>query len=273
MNPQYLTFLLCVKRTCLTCLGSVRVHVDVHVRVFIRIHPYAGYKAQQFVDLVNCEEETFHFAILESSLLCDDQKSLLKLEPLSGVIQPNARSADQKLPKNENKRTRLRVKKHSLCFRLSLSVSFTPCCKGQKRFRLVLRMKKKPEPLVLTVKASCLPMAASLQVKMPDCVTRRINPDKEETLNFGEVAFPTSWNSLLWSWGWMFFLSVIVLLAGGKIRTILFLFPVDQSVKIQHGCEHWADRKRQPAAALKGRTSKCSDWCGKSSADFTSIFP
>lgn len=76
----------------------VHVHADMHVRVFIWIRPFAGYKAQQLVDLVNCEEETYHFTVLQSSLLCDDQKSSLKLEPLSGVIQPKARSAAHKHP-------------------------------------------------------------------------------------------------------------------------------------------------------------------------------
>lgn len=52
-----------------------------------------------------------------------------------------------------------------------------------------MRMKKKPEPLLLTVKASCLPMSASLQVQMPDGVLRQVGPDREETLDFGEVVF------------------------------------------------------------------------------------
>lgn len=76
--------------------------------------------------------------------------------------------------------------------RLSLSVTFTPCCKGQKRFRLVFRVKKKPEPLILTAKASCLPMAASLEVKMPDCGVRKVNPEQEETVDFGEVVCNTA---------------------------------------------------------------------------------
>lgn len=71
--------------------------------------------------------------------------------------------------------------------RLALAVSFTPCCQGQKRFRLALRVRRKPEPLVVTVKASCLPMAATLQVEMPDRVVRKISPEQEHTLDFGEV--------------------------------------------------------------------------------------
>lgn len=66
-------------------------------------------------------------------------------------------------------------------------MNFSPGCRGQKRFRLVVRVKKKPEPLVLTVKAACFSMDASLQVKMPDGVLRHVKPDQEEAVDFGEV--------------------------------------------------------------------------------------
>lgn len=66
-------------------------------------------------------------------------------------------------------------------------MNFSPCCRGQKRFRLVVRMKKKPEPLLLTIKAACFSMAASLQVNMPDGVLRHIKPEQEEPVDFGEV--------------------------------------------------------------------------------------
>lgn len=49
---------------------------------------------------MNCEEETFPFAVTQSSLLCEDQKSSLKLEPLSGVALPKARS--DKPPKDDS---------------------------------------------------------------------------------------------------------------------------------------------------------------------------
>lgn len=52
----------------------------------------AGCRVQRPVDLVNCEEETFPFAVTQPSLLCEDQKSSLKLDPLSGVALPKARS-------------------------------------------------------------------------------------------------------------------------------------------------------------------------------------
>lgn len=71
--------------------------------MFMRTRPRAGFKAQQLVELVNGEEEAFHFSVLQPSLLCEDQRSSLRLEPLSGVIQPSARSADHKHPQMEAK--------------------------------------------------------------------------------------------------------------------------------------------------------------------------
>lgn len=44
------------------------------------------------VDLVNCEEQTFPFAVVQSSLLCEDQTSSLKLEPPSALLPPQSRS-------------------------------------------------------------------------------------------------------------------------------------------------------------------------------------
>lgn len=50
---------------------------------------------------MNCEEETFPFAVVQSSLLCEDQKSSLKLEPLSSVLPPKTRSGERRRLKND----------------------------------------------------------------------------------------------------------------------------------------------------------------------------
>ncbi|XP_071313817.1 hydrocephalus-inducing protein homolog isoform X2 [Trachinotus anak] len=120
-----------------------------------------GRKVQQTVDLVNGEEEPFHFSVLQSSLLCEDQQSSLILQPMSGTVSPKDR--------------------------LPLSVSFTPCREGYVSFRLVLRVKRKSEPLTLTVKADCFAMSTSVQVSNPDGGLREINPNHQETLDFGKV--------------------------------------------------------------------------------------
>lgn len=55
-------------------------------------------------------------------------------------------------------------------------------------FRLVLRVKRKSEPLVLTVKADCFTMSTSVQVEKPDGGLSEINPNHQDTLDFGKVS-------------------------------------------------------------------------------------
>lgn len=50
-----------------------------------------GHKVEQTVDLVNGESEPFHFSVLQSSLLCEDQQSSLILQPMTGNVAPNHR--------------------------------------------------------------------------------------------------------------------------------------------------------------------------------------
>ncbi|KAM7396206.1 hypothetical protein PAMP_019263 [Pampus punctatissimus] len=71
----------------------------------------------------------------------------------------------------------------------------TPCgtilpgkkVEGFVSFRLVLRVKRKSQPLPLTVKADCFIMSTSVQVESPDGGLRDINPDALDTLDFGKV--------------------------------------------------------------------------------------
>ncbi|KAM7413943.1 hypothetical protein PAMA_018980 [Pampus argenteus] len=144
------------------CVGTCReplVYLDIpHLYLGELL---VGRKVEQTVDLVNGEEEPFHFSVLQSSLLCDDQQSSLILQPMTGTVA----SKD----------------------RLSLTVSFTPCREGFVSFRLVLRVKRKSQPLALTVKADCFIMSTSVQVESPDGGLREINPDALDTLDFGKV--------------------------------------------------------------------------------------
>lgn len=54
-------------------------------------------------------------------------------------------------------------------------------------FTLVLRVKRKSEPLALTVKADCFCMSTSVQVEKPDGGLREITPNHQDTLDFGKV--------------------------------------------------------------------------------------
>ncbi|CAI5655386.1 unnamed protein product [Oreochromis niloticus] len=120
-----------------------------------------GQKVEQAVNFVNEEDEPFHFSVVPSSLFCEDQQSRLILEPMTGTVAP----------KN----------------RLPLLVSFTPSCEGYVSFKVVLRVKKKSEPLTLIIKADCFTLSTSVQVEKPEGGLKMISPNHQETLDFGEV--------------------------------------------------------------------------------------
>nr|XP_029134421.1 hydrocephalus-inducing protein homolog [Labrus bergylta] len=142
------------------CVGTAREPVVYLSRPHIDFgEVLVGRKMEQTVDLVNGEDEPFHFSVLQSSLISDDQESTLILKPMTGTLEPKDR--------------------------LPLSVSFTPCWDGCVSFRLVLRAKRKSEPLTLTVKASCFTI--SVQVEKPGGGLREIKPNQQESLDFGEV--------------------------------------------------------------------------------------
>lgn len=76
---------------------------------------------------------------------------------------------------------------HTLSCRFPLTVCFTPSCEGYASFRLVLKVKRKSEPLVLTAKADCFTMSALVQAEEPDGGFKQITPNHRETVDFGKV--------------------------------------------------------------------------------------
>lgn len=66
-------------------------------------------------------------------------------------------------------------------------VSFTPSCEGYVSFKVVLKVKKKSEPLTLIIKADCFTLSTSVQVEKPEGGLKMIAPNHQETLDFGEV--------------------------------------------------------------------------------------
>uniref|UniRef100_A0A3Q3MLA1 HYDIN axonemal central pair apparatus protein n=1 Tax=Mastacembelus armatus TaxID=205130 RepID=A0A3Q3MLA1_9TELE len=129
---------LCVGNSREPCVYLTKPHLDLGDLL-------VGRKVEQTVDLVNGESEAFQFSVLETSLLCEDQQSSLILQPMTGTVPPKDRQL--------------------------LSVSFTPCWDGYVTFRLVLRVKRKSEPLTLTIKANCFTMSTLVHVENPDGVT------------------------------------------------------------------------------------------------------
>ncbi|CAJ1057505.1 hydrocephalus-inducing protein homolog isoform X2 [Xyrichtys novacula] len=146
------------------CVGTAREPVIYLDRPHLDFGELlVGRKVEHIVYVINGEEEPFHYSILPSSLVCDDQESALVLQPMTGTIAPKDR--------------------------LPMSVSFTPCREGCVSFKLVLRVKRKSELLTFPVKASCFTI--SVQVGKPNEAFREAKADKQDSLDFGEVEILT----------------------------------------------------------------------------------
>ncbi len=63
----------------------------VCVCVCVCVCACTGRKVEQTIDMVNGEEEPFHFSVVQSSLLCDDQRSSLFVRPMTGTVAPKDR--------------------------------------------------------------------------------------------------------------------------------------------------------------------------------------
>ncbi|XP_077566662.1 hydrocephalus-inducing protein homolog isoform X1 [Stigmatopora nigra] len=146
---------LCVGSTKEPLIYFDKPHIDFGEQLI-------GNKVSKTVDLVNGEDEPFHFTVLQPSLHCDDQESSLTFQPMSGTV-----AAKDRLP---------------------LSVSFSPCRQGYVSFKLTLKVKRKSKPLILSCKANCFAITASVQVENPDGGLRELSPDNNSNiLNFGKV--------------------------------------------------------------------------------------
>ncbi|XP_030613884.1 hydrocephalus-inducing protein homolog isoform X2 [Archocentrus centrarchus] len=144
------------------CVGTAREPLTYFDRPHLDFEELLiGQKVEQAVNLVNGEDDPFHFSVAPSSLFCEDQQSSLTLHPMTGTVAPKDR--------------------------LPLLVSFTPSCEGYVSFRVVLRVKRKSEPLTLAIKANCFTMSTSVQLEKPEGGLKKIAPNQQETLDFGKV--------------------------------------------------------------------------------------
>nr|XP_054593766.1 hydrocephalus-inducing protein homolog [Nothobranchius furzeri] len=134
-----------------------------------------GCKFQQTVDLVNEEKEPAHFSVLQSSLSSEDQQSCVILKPMDGEVASESR--------------------------LPLLVFFNPTSKRPVNFKLVLKVKRKSEPLTLTVKANCFSENTSVLVETQDGALREVTPTQRDTLDFGKVGISeqSSFNILVFN--------------------------------------------------------------------------
>ncbi|KAM9376112.1 hydrocephalus-inducing protein-like [Pholidichthys leucotaenia] len=146
----------------LLCVGTAREpliylntpHLDLGELV-------VGHQVEKTVELVNGEMEPLNFSVIQSSLICVDQQLSLILRPMTGTVAPKDR--------------------------LPLSVFFTPSHEGYASFKVALRVKRKSDPLILTMKTTSFSMNASVQVERPDGGLKEVLPNHQDSLDFGKI--------------------------------------------------------------------------------------
>ncbi|CAL8355249.1 unnamed protein product [Lota lota] len=121
-----------------------------------------GQRAEHTVHLVNSEECVLHFSVLQSSLHSEDHLQSLTVQPPTGTVGPGDR--------------------------LPLSLCLAASGEGCMRFRPLLRVKGKKQPLALSVQADGYAMSARLQLRSPAGEDREVAAGEQpHLLDFGEV--------------------------------------------------------------------------------------
>ncbi|KAK0151856.1 Hydrocephalus-inducing [Merluccius polli] len=188
-----------------------------------------GSKAEQMVHLVNREECALHFSVLQSSLCSEDHLQSLTLQPTTGTLGPGGS-------------------------RLPLSVCLTASEEGIVRFRPVLRVRGKTQPLALSVQADGYSMSSRLQLRSPEGEDREVQAGEQAThaLNFGEVDLgETSTFTFVMSNMGRFSMGVTFDLAGPP--------ELLQHLEVKPGQEATVEVSQQLGASLCFRPhSKCS---------------
>lgn len=162
---------------------------------------WAGHKVEQTVDLVNAEEEPFHFSVLPVSLVTEDHQASLSLKPMNGIVMPKNRLITYISHYYVHIQKMVLMVKHLYhsCWnlfpwfvgcRLPLLMCFTPSSKGYTNFKPILKVKRKSEPLSFHVKADCFSMPVSVHIQERDGNLRELFPNQEDTLDFGKVTTP-----------------------------------------------------------------------------------
>ncbi|KAM9376113.1 hydrocephalus-inducing protein-like [Pholidichthys leucotaenia] len=146
----------------LLCVGTAReplIYLNTPHLDFSEL--VVGHQVEKTVELVNGEMEPLNFSVIQSSLICVDQQLSLILRPMTGTVAPKDR--------------------------LPLSVFFTPSHEGYASFKVALRVKRKSDPLILTVKTTSFSMNASVQVERPNGGLKEVLPNHQDSLDFGKI--------------------------------------------------------------------------------------
>ncbi|XP_013359426.1 PREDICTED: hydrocephalus-inducing protein homolog isoform X2 [Chinchilla lanigera] len=120
-----------------------------------------GREAKETVQIINKEEQGFHFAFQDNSRYSEGFGSCLVVCPMEGWIPPQSR--------------------------LPIDICFTPKQEGDVNFHLICNVKKKAHPLTLNLKAEGYSMNAEVKYKDRTGSITLLAPNQTNIINFYEV--------------------------------------------------------------------------------------
>lgn len=117
---------------------------------------------QETVHLINNESTPFHFALDETSCRADEHSARMVVEPMSGTVQPHSQ--------------------------IPISVTFTPLLEQEYNFNIQCRVRRKPTPIGLNVKAEGYSVHATLVYEdMGGTQKEMLSGTTENDLDFGDI--------------------------------------------------------------------------------------
>ncbi|KAM8955232.1 hydrocephalus-inducing protein homolog [Lycaon pictus] len=120
-----------------------------------------GREARETIQIINKEEQGFHFAFQDNSRYSEGFSNSLVICPMEGWIPPLSR--------------------------FPIDIFFTPKQEGDVNFNLTCNVKKKAQPLTLNVKAEGYTMNAEVKCKDRTGLITLLSPKETNIINFYEV--------------------------------------------------------------------------------------
>ncbi|ELK36190.1 Hydrocephalus-inducing protein like protein [Myotis davidii] len=120
-----------------------------------------GREVRESVQIINREEQGFHFAFQDNSRYSEGFNESLAVSPMEGWLPPMSR--------------------------LQIDILFTPKQEGDVNFNLFCNVKRKAHPLTLNVKAEGYTMNAEIKCKDRTGLLTLLTPSQTTIVNFYEV--------------------------------------------------------------------------------------
>nr|XP_056718300.1 hydrocephalus-inducing protein homolog [Euleptes europaea] len=145
---------LLVGHTADPAVSLDRHHINFH-SVLI------GHEARDSINIINNENETFNFAVRESSRFSEGRINYLQVQPMEGSIPP--------------------------CSRVPVNIFFMPTLEGEVNFNLICDVNRKTHPLCLNVKATGHTMNLTVKYEESSSVVIELDSDQVNTIHFKEM--------------------------------------------------------------------------------------